>query len=145
MTPTLTKMLSSSAFGVLMVASAAHRAEPPLLIAAVAALIAVLAAGLVRAAATVAVLLTVGIVVFADPTPMYTALAGLAATGYLVLVHGSGRATAPTMSGAIGFTAIATLALVMPLHVPWLPLVAPLAALVGYLLALSPFLRAARG
>ncbi|MGD9621660.1 MAG: hypothetical protein AB7G47_15635 [Mycolicibacterium sp.] len=144
MTPGWTKTLLPSAFGVLMVGAAAHRADPPALVVAVAALIAVLMAGWVRTAATLAVVLTLGTVVFADPAPMYTVLAGLAATGFLTLVHSAGRAAATTMLAAAGFAALATVMVVIPLHVPWLPMLAPLAVLAGYLLALSPILFAAR-
>lgn len=139
------KLLLPSAFGVLMVGAAAHRGGAAALLAGGTALIAVLLAGWLRPAATVAVLLTVVTVVFADPAPMYAALAGLAATAYLVLRHGADGATAPTMFAAVGFAAIATLALVVPLRVPWLPLAAPLVLLAGYLLALKPFLTSSRG
>jgi hypothetical protein len=130
-----------------MVAAAAHRAEGSALAVAVAAaaLVAVLAALWLRPAATVAVLLTMLTVVIADAAPMYTALAGLAATAYLVLRHGAGRATAPTMLAAVGFAAVGTVAVALPVQVPWLPLAAPLALLAGYLLSLKPFLGRGRG
>ena len=135
-----TKLLLPAAFGVLMVGAAAQRADFPALIVAAAGLVAVLVAGWLRGAATVAVLLTVCTVVLADPAPMYTALAGLAATAYLVLLHGAGRAAGPTMFAAVGFSALVTLALAVPVQVPWLPLVAPLVLLAVYLLSLKPFL-----
>ncbi len=134
------KLLLPSAFGVLMVAAAAHRAEGSALAVATVALVAVLAAGWLRPAATVAVLLTMLTVVIADAAPMYAALAGLAGTAYLVLRHGAGRATAPTMLAAVGFAAVGTVAVALPVQVPWLPLAAPLALLAGYLLSLTPFL-----
>ena len=142
MTAGSVKLLLPSAFGVLMVAAAAHRAEGSALAVAAAAvaLVAVLAARWLRPAATVAVLLTMLTVVIADAAPMYTALAGLAATAYLVLRHGAGRATAPTMLAAVGFAAVGTVAVALPVQVPWLPLAAPLALLAGYLLSLTPFL-----
>ncbi|MGZ8801698.1 MAG: hypothetical protein ACXWZL_03505 [Mycobacterium sp.] len=127
-----------SAFGVLMIAAAAHRADGVLLVVVAAGLIAVLAAGVWRPAATAAVLVTVLIVVLADPAPMYTALAGLSATAYLVLRHG--HPTRPTMVFAVGFAAVAAIAVVAPVNVAWLPLAAPLALLAGYLVALRPFL-----
>ncbi|MCH9736326.1 MAG: hypothetical protein K0U78_17530 [Actinomycetia bacterium] len=123
-----------------MVAAVGHRAGPPALIVAAAALAAVLVSGWLRPAATVAVLLTVFSVVLAEPEPMYTALAGLAATVYLVLRHGTGGVTAPTMFAAVGFAAVVTVAVALPVQVPWLPLAAPLVALAGYLLAIRPFL-----
>ncbi len=142
--PALEKLLLPSAFGVLMVGAAAHRADPTTLIVVAAALIAVLVAGWLRPVATVAVLLTVITVVLADPAPMYTALAGLAATAYLVLRHGAGRATMPTMGAAVGFAAVVTVAVTVPVQLPWLPLAAPLVLLAGYLLALMPFLAGPR-
>ena len=145
MTAGSVKLLLPSAFGVLMVAAAAHRAEGSALAVAAVALAAVLAAGWLRPAATVAVLLTMLTVVIADAAPMYTALAGLAATAYLVLRHGAGRATAPTMLAAVGFAAVGTVAVALPVQVPWLPLAAPLALLAGYLLSLKPFLGRGRG
>ncbi len=140
MTAISAKLLLPTAFGVLMVGAAGHRASPPALILTAAALAAVLVAGWLRPAATVAVLLTVFTVVLADPAPMYTALAGLAATAYLVLRHGTGGATAPTMFAAVGFAAVVTVAVAVPVQVPWLPLAAPLVVLAGYLLSLRPFL-----
>ncbi|MGB0970202.1 MAG: hypothetical protein ACPGVG_04470 [Mycobacterium sp.] len=134
------KLLLPTVFGVLMVGAAGHRASPPALIMAAAALAAVLVAGWLRPAATVAVLLTVFTVVLADPAPMYTALAGLAATAYLVLRHSTGGATVPTMFAAVGFAAVVTVAVAVPVQVPWLPLAAPLVVLAGYLLSLQPFL-----
>ncbi len=138
------QLLLPSAFGVLMVGAAAHRADRTGQILAAAALLAVLVAVWSRAAATVAVLLTVLIVVLVDPAPMYTALAGLAATAYLVLRHGGGRTTTPTAFAAVGFAALVTVAVVAPVQTPWLPLAAPLVLLVGYLLTLLPFLAGLR-
>ncbi|MEE9243053.1 MAG: hypothetical protein V3U55_03210 [Mycobacterium sp.] len=134
------KLVLPTVFGVLMVGAAGHRASQPALILTAAALAAVLVARWLRPVATVAVLLTVFTVVLADPAPMYTALAGLAATAYLVLRHGAGRATGPTMLAAVGFAAVVTLAMAVPVQVPWLPLAAPLVLLAAYLLALRPFL-----
>ena len=140
MTSVLEKLLLPSAFGVLMVGAAAYRADTFVLLVAAAALGAVLVGWWWRPAATVAVFLTVITVTLAEPAPMYTALAGLSATAYLVLRHGAGRMTAPTAFAAAGFTAVATVAVAVPVQVPWLPLAAPLVLLAGYLLALKPFL-----
>ena len=91
-----------------------------------------------------ALLLAVLTVVLAEPAPMFTALAGLAATAYLVLRHGPASATAPTMFAAVGFAVLGTVGAVLPVQIPWLPLAAPLALLAGYLLALRPYLRGGR-
>ena len=129
-----------SAFGVLMIVAAAYGADGAVLAVPAAALVAVVAGEWLRQAATGAVLLTVLAVMLADPAPMFTALAGLAATAYLVLQRGAGSATAPTMFGAVGFAVAGAVAIAVPVEVAWLPLAAPLALLAGYLLALKPFL-----
>jgi len=141
MTKLPVKLLLPSVFGVLMVAAAARRADGPALIIAATALVAVLAAAWFRPAATAAVLLTVLTVVLTDPAPMYTALAGLAATAYLVLQEGDPNA--PTMLFAVGFAATAAVAVVLPVRIPWLVLAAPLVLFAGYLLALKPFVAGA--
>jgi hypothetical protein len=138
------KLLLPSAFGVLMVAASAHRADGRALVVAAAALFAVAVAAWWRPAATVAVLLTVGTVLLAAPSPMYTALAGLAAAAYLVLRHGDGRASAATMAGAVGFGVAGAVAVVLPVQLPWLPLAAPLVLLAGYLLAVRPYMAETR-
>ncbi|PEG44510.1 hypothetical protein CRI77_00320 [Mycolicibacterium duvalii] len=124
-----------------MVAAATPGADTAALAVAAAALIAVLASVWWRAAATIAVLLATATVLLGEPAPMYTALAGLSAAGYLVLRHNDGRAPAPALLAAVGFAAAAALVVVIPLHVPWLPLAAPLAAFGAVVLALSPLLR----
>ncbi|MEV3903550.1 hypothetical protein AB0K11_14595 [Mycobacterium sp. NPDC050551] len=138
------KLLLPSAFGVLMVAAAAYRADGDALVSAAAALFAVAIAAWWRPAATVAVLLTVGTLLLAAPSPMYTALAGLAAAAYLVLRHGEGRAAAATVIGAVGFGVAAAVAVLLPVQLPWLPLAAPLVLLAGYLLAVRPYVGGAR-
>ena len=132
------KLLLPSAFGALMVGAGAYHADGAALIAAVAVLIAVLIAGWWRPCAMAAVLLTLITIVLADPAPLYTALAGLAATAYLVLRHED--PTRPTMLFAVVFAAAAAIAVVAPVNVAWLPLAAPLVLLAGYLLALRPYL-----
>lgn len=135
---TASEVLVPSAFGVLMVAAAAHRADGVGLWVAAAALAAVLIGCRLRPAAAAAVVLTVATVVLAEPTPMYAVLAGLGACAYLVTRHGA--VTLPTTLGAVGFAALASLAVAVPLRLPWLPLAAPLALLGGYLLAVRPYL-----
>lgn len=134
----LARMLLPVAFGVLMVGAAAYRADGVAMGVAAVAVATVVASVWLRPAATVAVLLAVLTVVLADPAPMYTALAGLAATAYLVLRHDA--ATAPTMLVAVWFAMIATLAVVLPVRMAWLPLAVPLVLLAGYLTALWPYL-----
>lgn len=125
------------AFGVLMAGAAAYRASGPALVVPVLAVVAVVASAWLRPAGTVAVVLVVAAIVMAPSAPLHTVLAGLAAAVYLVLLHAD--PTVPTMVFAVGFGAVAAVVAVLPVGVPWLPLIAPLALLAGYLLALRPF------
>jgi len=95
---------ASTAFGLVMVASAAVQADGPGLVAAVVAAAAVLASSVFRPAAPVAVLLTLAVIVLADAAPVLTATSGLCAAAYLVLRH-TAAVTSPTVVGAVGFTA----------------------------------------
>jgi len=128
----------STAFGLVMVASAAVQADGPGLVAAVVAAAAVLAGSVFRPAATIAVLTTVAVLVLADAPPVLTATSGLCAAGYLVLRH-TAAVTSPTMLGAVGFTAVGLAAASLPIQLPWVPLLAPLAVLVLYVLVTRPF------
>jgi hypothetical protein len=137
MTARTARLLLPLAFGVFMVGAAAYRADTAALVSAGTALGAVALSVWVRPAATLAVLLAVVTVVLADPAPMHTVLTGLAAAAYLVLRHTDPTLT--TMAFAVGFAAAAAVVVALPVHVPWLPLIAPLALLAGYLLSLKPF------
>jgi len=128
----------STAFGWVMVASAAVQADGPGLVAAVVAAAAVLVGSVFRPAATIAVLATVAVIVLADAAPVLTATSGLCAAGYLVLRH-TAAVTSPTMLGAVGFTAVGLAAASLPIQLPWVPLLAPLAVLVLYVLVTRPF------
>jgi hypothetical protein len=128
----------STAFGLVMVAAAAVAADRPALVAATAAAVAILAGNLFRLAATVAVLLTVSVIVLADAPPMLAALSGLSAAAYLVLRHNA-AATSPTVLGAVGFTAAGLAAASLPIELPWVPLLAPLAVLALFVLVTRPF------
>jgi hypothetical protein len=128
----------STAFGLVMVASAAVQADAPGLVAAVMAAVAVLAGSVFRLAATMAVLLTVGVLGLVDAPPVLTATSGLCAAAYLVLRH-TAAVTAPTVLGAVGFTAVGLAAAALPIQLPWVPLLAPLAVLVLYVLMTRPF------
>ena len=75
---------------------------------------------------------------------MVAAVAGLAATAYLVLRHARGgdasvALTAPTVLGALGLSAVAILGAAVPTTLPWVPLVAPLAAVIVYIAVIAPF------
>lgn len=128
----------STAFGLIMVASAAAGADRSGLVVAAVAAAAVLVGSIFGPAATIAVLLVVGVLALADAPPVLTATSGLCATVFLVLHH-TATVTPPTMLGAVGFTAAGLAATSLPLHLPWVPLVAPLAVLVLYALVTRPF------
>ena len=130
----------SAGFGVVMAAAAAVDAHGPALIAAAAAGVAVLAGLYVRAAATAAVLAVVCAIALSEPQPMLAALAGLSAAAYLVLRHAT--LTRPTVIGLVGFTALGMVATTAgTAGLSWLPLLAPVAAVVLFLVLTGPFAR----
>ncbi len=136
----------AAAFGLLMVGLAADGSHGFAVVAWVAALLAVGVGTLYRPAASLAVLLAVVTSMLSNPPVVFVALSGLCAAGYLVCRHAVGPGALavlgswPTTVAAVGFTFAGLVATSFPLHLPWLPLVAPLAALVIYLLAIRPFL-----
>jgi hypothetical protein len=128
----------STAFGLMMVASAAVQANNPGLVAAVVAAAVVLAGSVFRPAATIAVLLTVAVIVLTDTPPVLVATSGLCAAAYLVLRH-TPAVSSPTVLGAVGFTAAGLAAASLPIELPWVPLLAPLAVLLIYVVVTRPF------
>jgi hypothetical protein len=84
------------------------------------------------------VLLTVSVIVLADAPPVLTATSGLCAAAYLVLRH-TAAVSSPTVLGAVGFTAAGLAAASLPMELPWVPLLAPLAVLVLYVVVTRPF------
>jgi hypothetical protein len=143
----LTARILSTACGLVMVAAVAIGSHGPALVAATAAVVAVLAGTLVRPVATLAVLLTVGVIALSDPAATLVAVSGLSAAVYLVLRHAAGGGTGldsvsgAAVVGAVGFAFAGLVATAFPLQLPWLPLLAPLAVFAVYLLATRPFLR----
>jgi hypothetical protein len=137
----------SAACGFLMVGAVGIGSHGPALVAAVSALVAVVAGILFRQVATLAVLLTVVVIALSDPAATLAAVSGLSAAIYLVLRHAAGSGagldgvSGATLVGAVGFTFAGVVATAFPLQLPWLPLLAPLAAFTVYLLATRPFLR----
>jgi hypothetical protein len=136
----------ATAFGLLMVGLAADGWQESAIAGWVAALIAVAVGIVLRRAATVAVLLAAVTVLLSSPPVIFVALSGLCAAAYLVCRHAAGSTALvvldswPTALGAVGFTVAGLVATSFPLQLPWLPLVAPLAALLIYLLAVRPFM-----
>ncbi len=136
----------ATGFGLLMVGLAADGWHGFAVAAWVPALIAVAIGMVFRPAATVAVLLAAVTVMLSHPPLVFVALAGLCAAAYLVCRHAVGMSAPvvldswPTAVGAVGFTVAGLVATSFPLQLPWLPLIAPLGALLIYLLATRPFL-----
>jgi hypothetical protein len=149
MTPArqLSAGILSAGCGVLMVGAVGIGTHGPTLVAATSALAAVLVGTLFRPVATLAVLLTVAVIALSEPAATLAAVSGLCAASYLVLRHAAGSNTGldgvsgATLAGAAGFTVAGLAATAFPLQLPWLPLLAPLAAFAVYLLATRPFLR----
>lgn len=139
--------LLSTACGLLMVAAVGVGTHGTGRAIAVSALFAVGAAVVVRPLATLAVLLSVLVLAVSNPTAVVAAVAGLAATVYLVLRHAAGSGVGldsvsmTTLVSALGFTLVGLVATAFPLQLPWLPLLAPLAVFAIYVLATRPFLR----
>jgi len=128
----------STAFGLVMVAAAAVQADDAALVAAGLAVLAVLAGDIFRPTATLAVLLAAAVLILNEAPAMLAALSGLCGACYLVLRH-TAAITAPTVIGAVGFTAAGLAAVSLPMQLPWVPLVAPLAVVALVALATRPF------
>jgi hypothetical protein len=142
----LAARILSTNCGLLMVAAVGIGSHGPALIAAASAVVAVVAGTVFRPVATLAVLLTVVVIVLSDPAVTLAAVSGLSAAVYLALRHaGSGAGldavSGATMVGAVGFTFAGLVATAFPLQLAWLPLLAPPAVFAVYLLATRPFLR----
>ncbi len=129
----------STAFGLLMVAAAAINADRAAVVTAAVAVGAVLVGLRYRSAATLSVLLVVAVIVLSDPLGLYAALSGLSAAAYLVLRHAASlgvvTTTVPTVLGMVGFTLVGVVATAVPATLPWLPLVAPVAAVAIFVVA----------
>ena len=136
----------AAAFGFLMVGLAALGSQGPAFAAGLAALVAVGVGIVFRSAATLAVVLTVCVIVLSDPPGLLAGLSGLCGAAYLVCRHavgtpvGSVLGSWPTTVAAVGFTCAGLAATAFPLQLPWLPLVAPLVVLAIYVLATRAFL-----
>jgi hypothetical protein len=128
----------STASGLVMVAAAALAASDRALVVCGVAVGMVLVGNVFRTVATMAVMTAGTALVLASAAPTPAALCGLSAAVYLVLRH-TADITVPTVAGALGFTAVALTAVMLPVELPWVPLVAPLAVLSAVVLATRPF------
>lgn len=138
----------STAFGLLMVTAAAINTDRAGAVAIGVAVVALLVGLRYPAAATLSVLSVIAAIVLSVPPPLFAALSGQSAAAYLVIRHaaeaGVVTTTRPTVIAMVTFTVIGIGATSVPLHVPWLPLVAPPAVVLMFLLAAWPFLRGQR-
>lgn len=145
MTSVVPTRILSTTCGLLMVGAVGSGAYGPAFATAVVCLVVVALGVLFRPAATLAVLLTVAVIVLSNPAPALAAASGLAAAAYLMLRHAASTGTgldtvsAATIIGAVGFTLAGLVATAFPLRLPWLPLAAPLAILAIYVLVTRPF------
>ncbi|MEU2031714.1 hypothetical protein [Nocardia amamiensis] len=125
--------------GVLLVASVALL-EPWV---GVPALILVALGWWYRPVAVCAVLLALGLLAVADAGILASAATGLVATTYLLNAatvtapHGVVPTTIPSVVGAVGFTAAAVGAALIPLRLSWAPLVAPVLIVVLFALVIQ--------
>ncbi|WP_406269468.1 hypothetical protein OH799_26680 [Nocardia sp. NBC_00881] len=125
--------------GVLLVASVALT-EPW---AGIPALVLVALGWWFRPLAVCAVLLAVVALVVADSGVLAAAATGLVATTYLLNAamvtapHGVVPTTIPSVVGALGFTAVAVGAALVPLRLAWAPLAAPVLVVVLYALVIQ--------
>ncbi|MFR9752858.1 hypothetical protein ACL02S_17740 [Nocardia sp. 004] len=91
-----------------------------------------------RLIAVGAVLLAAGVLAVADAGVLAAAATGLVATAYVLNAatvtapRGVVPTTLPSVLGAIGFTAVAVGAAMVPLHMVWAPLAAPIVIVVLY-------------
>ena len=133
-----------------MVTAAAFGADKAASVALGVAVVAMLIGLRYRSVATVSVLLVIAVIVWSNPPPLFAALSGLSAASYLVLRHAAGPSgglvttTRPTVVGMVGMTLVGIVATSVPLRLPWLPLLAPPAVVVIFVLVTLPFLRARR-
>jgi len=138
MTPAAARALSV-AFGFAMVATAAVEARGLALAVAISSVAAVLLGLRFRVAATAAVLLAATALVLSDASPVASAMCGLCAAGYLVLRY-SATVEYPAAVTAVGLAAAVLAAIWFAPELPWLPLLAPVAVIGIYTLAVRPFL-----
>lgn len=129
----------STGLGLLMAAPTAIGAHGAALAGTAVTVSAVLAGMVFRPAATGAVLAAVVVIALANTAPAVVAFSGFCAVAYLVVRHVA-AVTAATIVAAAGFALVGLVATMFPLRVPWLPVLAPLAAFGCYLAVSRPFL-----
>jgi O-antigen ligase len=78
-----------------------------------------------------------GAIALAEPPPLLAAVCGVAAAAYLVLRHTT--MTGPTVAGLVGFAVAGVVATTVPAGWSWLPLLAPVAVVLIFLVLIGPF------
>lgn len=133
----------SPAFALLMIAAGALGAVGVDFAVVGVAVVAVAAGVRWAGAATLAVGCVVVLLVRTDPPPTVAAIAGIAATAYLVtrfVERPDDAVSRPTVATAMGLSAVALLAAIVPVEVVWLPLAVPVTVLAAYVVVVRPFL-----
>ncbi|MEV0298156.1 hypothetical protein [Nocardia sp. NPDC050710] len=106
--------------------------------AGIPAIVLVVAGWWFRLSAMTAVLLALGVLVFADTGVLASAAAGLVATTYLLNTAtvtapvGVVPTTVPSVAGAVVFTGCAVGAALLPLRLSWAPIAAPILVILLY-------------
>jgi hypothetical protein len=106
--------------------------------AAIPALALVVAGWRYRLGAVGAVLLTLATLAWSDTGAVEAAATGLVATTYLLNTatvsapHGVVPTTVPSVAGALSFACAAVLAALVPAHLAWVPLAAPILVVLLY-------------
>ena len=135
-------LLFSSVFGILMVLTAARPTGPIGVAALGLSAVSLMLSLFVRRAAMVAVLLCIGAMAIAEPSPFFAAVSGLSAAAYLVLRYAedseAAAFTVPTVLGMLGFTAAGVAATAVSLQVKWVPLLAPTVVVAVLILVAMP-------
>ena len=132
-----------------MVTAAVFQADKAAFVAVGVAVVMMLIGLRYQSAARLSVLFVIAAIVLSNPPPLFAALSGLSAAAYLVLRHAAGPSgglvttTRPTVVGMVGMTLVGIAATSVPLRLPWLPLLAPPAEVVIFVLVTLPFLRGA--
>ncbi|KAA0021992.1 hypothetical protein [Antrihabitans cavernicola] len=128
-----------TAAGLLMVAAALPAAPTSALPAAAAGCILVMVSLRYRIAAVPAVFATIATLVIGYPPPPLAALSGLAAAIYLLTLTGLTTLTRPTLICSLACTAAALAMASIPITIAWLPVVAPIVAVLIFAGLARPF------
>ncbi|MBJ8345904.1 hypothetical protein [Antrihabitans sp. YC2-6] len=145
MNPALPLKAFAASAGMCMVAATLPGAPTIALAAAAPATLLVIVSLWLRAASTAAVLAAVAALALGYPTAVLAGLSGIAATAYLLLIFGAGApagvvtTSRQTIAAAAGFAFVGLAAVTFPVEFAWLPVVAPIAVVLLFALAIHPY------